>query len=37
LAAIDFKAVTTGMIACPDCDWYGPIDIQIIEREQPKE
>jgi transcription elongation factor Elf1 len=36
LADIDLKAVTTGIVACPNCDWSGPIEIQIIERAKPE-
>jgi ribosomal protein L37AE/L43A len=30
LAAIDLKAITTGIVSCPDCSWSGPIHIQIV-------
>ena len=36
LADFDLKAVTTGIVACPNCDWSGPIEIQIIERGKPE-
>jgi predicted RNA-binding Zn-ribbon protein involved in translation (DUF1610 family) len=28
---IDLKAATTGLVFCPNCEWSGPIEIQIIE------
>lgn len=37
LSEIDLKAVTTGIVVCPNCDWSGQIEIQIIEREKPIE
>ncbi|HEY5212031.1 MAG TPA: hypothetical protein VIJ38_03320 [Acidobacteriaceae bacterium] len=36
LADFDLKAVTTGIFACPNCDWSGPIEIEIIERGKPE-
>lgn len=30
LDSIDLKAVTTGIIVCPRCDWSGPIEIEIV-------
>jgi predicted RNA-binding Zn-ribbon protein involved in translation (DUF1610 family) len=37
LADIDLKAATTGIVVCPNCNWSGPIDIQIVERIRPTE
>jgi ribosomal protein L37AE/L43A len=31
LAEIDLKAITTGIVACPNCDWSGPIEITITD------
>jgi predicted RNA-binding Zn-ribbon protein involved in translation (DUF1610 family) len=36
LADIDLKAATTGIVVCPNCNWSGPIDIQIVERIRPR-
>lgn len=36
LADMDLRAVTTGIVACPNCDWSGQIEIQIIERGKPE-
>lgn len=32
---IDLKAVTTGIVVCPNCKWSGPIEIRVIERKKP--
>jgi predicted RNA-binding Zn-ribbon protein involved in translation (DUF1610 family) len=32
LRDMDLKDVTTGIVACPNCEWLGPVEIQIIER-----
>ena len=29
LAEIDLKTITTGIVACPQCDWEGPVEIQV--------
>ena len=34
LANIDFKAITTGMLTCPRCDWSGPIGIEIVDADR---
>jgi len=31
LAEIDLKAITTGIVECPRCEWTGPIEIQIAD------
>lgn len=31
LAVLDLKAITTGLVDCPQCDWSGRIVIEIIE------
>jgi hypothetical protein len=36
LADIDLKAITTGIVECPNCDWSGPIEIQIVENGTPR-
>jgi hypothetical protein len=36
LADFDLKTVTTGIVTCPNCDWSGPIDIEIIESGKPE-
>lgn len=32
LAELDFRAITTGIVICPSCDWSGQIEIQIIDQ-----
>ena len=32
LAEIDLKAITTGIVSCPECHRAGPIEIQIVDR-----
>jgi hypothetical protein len=32
LAELDLRAITTGIVTCPSCDWSGQIDIKIIDR-----
>jgi predicted RNA-binding Zn-ribbon protein involved in translation (DUF1610 family) len=32
LAELDLRAITTGIVTCPSCDWSGPIEIQIIDQ-----
>jgi hypothetical protein len=34
LANIDLKAITTGMLTCPKCDWSGPIGIEIVDADR---
>lgn len=34
LAAIDLGAITTGIVDCPNCDWSGAIEIQIVESDR---
>ena len=39
LAELDLKAITTGIVACPNCDWSGQIEIQVVDqvpRKKPK-
>ena len=31
LDQIDLRAITTGIVACPKCDWEGSIEIQVID------
>jgi hypothetical protein len=31
LADIDLLTVTSGVLDCPNCDWSGPIEIQVID------
>jgi predicted RNA-binding Zn-ribbon protein involved in translation (DUF1610 family) len=37
MADIDLRAISTGIIACPKCDWSGPVTIEIVEGEKPSE
>ena len=30
LAEIDLRAITTGIVSCPRCEWAGKIEIQIV-------
>jgi hypothetical protein len=30
LADIDLRAITTGIVSCPRCDWAGRIEIKIV-------
>lgn len=30
LAEIDMRAITTGIVSCPKCDWSGKIEIKIV-------
>jgi transcription elongation factor Elf1 len=32
LAELDLRAVTTGIVNCPSCDWSGQIEIQVIDQ-----
>jgi len=39
LSELDMKAITTGIVTCPNCDWSGQIEIQIVDqvpRKKPK-
>jgi transcription elongation factor Elf1 len=39
LAELDMKAITTGIVNCPSCDWSGQIEIQVVDqvpRKKPK-
>ena len=31
LEQIDMRAITTGIVLCPKCNWEGPIEIQVQE------
>jgi len=31
LEEIDLKAITTGIVECPNCDWQGPVEIQVTD------
>ncbi len=35
LAEIALKAITTGIVSCPNCDWSGPIEIRVIDGPAP--
>jgi ribosomal protein L37AE/L43A len=37
LEEIDLRAIATGIIACPKCDWSGPVSIEIVEEQKPSE
>jgi hypothetical protein len=37
LGEIDLRVISTGMIACPNCEWSGPVRIEIVERKSPAE
>ena len=32
LAELDLRAITTGIVSCPSCDWSGQIEIQVIDK-----
>jgi len=32
LAQLDLRAVTTGIVTCPSCDWSGQIEIQVVDQ-----
>jgi transcription elongation factor Elf1 len=32
LAELDLRAITTGIVTCPSCDWSGQIEIQVVEQ-----
>ena len=32
LAGLDLRAITTGIVNCPSCDWSGQIEIQVIDQ-----
>jgi transcription elongation factor Elf1 len=32
LAELDMKAITTGIVTCPSCDWSGQIEIQVVDQ-----
>ena len=39
LSELDMKAITTGIVTCPNCDWSGQIEIQVVDqvpRKKPK-
>ena len=31
LEKIDLRVIATGIIACPKCDWSGPVKIGVVE------
>jgi hypothetical protein len=31
LADLDMRAIITGIVTCPGCDWSGQIEIQIVD------
>jgi transcription elongation factor Elf1 len=36
LAELDLRAITTGIVTCPSCDWSGQMEIQIVDQVPPK-
>jgi len=32
LAELDLRAITTGIVTCPSCDWSGQIEIEVIDQ-----
>ena len=34
LAEIDLRAITTGIVTCPKCDWSGPIEVRIVDADE---
>jgi predicted RNA-binding Zn-ribbon protein involved in translation (DUF1610 family) len=32
LAELDLRAITTGIVTCPSCDWSGQIEIEVIQQ-----
>lgn len=32
LADLDLRAITTGIVSCPNCSWSGQIEIQVVDR-----
>jgi transcription elongation factor Elf1 len=32
LSELDMKAITTGIVTCPSCDWSGQIEIQVVDQ-----
>ena len=32
LAELDLRAITTGIVSCPTCDWSGQIEIQVVDQ-----
>jgi predicted RNA-binding Zn-ribbon protein involved in translation (DUF1610 family) len=32
LAELDLRAITTGIVPCPSCDWSGQIEIQVVDQ-----
>jgi transcription elongation factor Elf1 len=37
LAEIDLRTITTGIVSCPNCEWSGPIEIQMLDQHRPPE
>ena len=33
LAELGLKGGTTGLVTCPKCDWSGPIEISVLNKE----
>jgi len=29
---LDLRAITTGIVTCPSCDWSGQIEIQVVDQ-----
>ena len=34
LSEIALRAITTGIVTCPKCDWSGPIEIRIVDADE---
>jgi len=32
LAESDMKAIATGIVTCPSCDWSGQIEMQVVDQ-----
>jgi len=32
LSELDMRAITTGIVTCPSCDWSGQIEIQVVDQ-----
>jgi predicted RNA-binding Zn-ribbon protein involved in translation (DUF1610 family) len=33
LAELGLRSSTTGLVTCPKCDWSGPIEIRVLNKE----
>jgi len=34
---IELNSIVLGVITCPKCEWSGPINLQIVQKKNPKE